>query len=517
MGEQVLIIGAGVSGLSAGCYARMNGFVAHILEMHTAPGGLCAGWRRDGYTIDGCVHWLVGSSPSHGLYRLWEELGVVPGLAMYRHDALLRVEDIGGETLVLHSDIDLLERHLLELAPEDSGLIREFTGGVRRLGRLTRSCAQIGRNGRRAPMQPWRLPGTLRALLSLRRWDGVSVSEFAESFESPLLREGLSRVVEVPEFPVAGLMMTLAWQNERAAGYPLGGSQALAGAVERRFLRLGGTVEYGRRVNEILVEDNRAVGVRLDDGTERRADAVISSIDAHATLFDLLGGGGVNRRVRRRYEALPPFPPLLQVAFGVPRSVVDVPPTALGIDFPLEESVCIDGRRCTRLAAQVYSFDPEIAPPGRTVVKVAVASDFERWTAVAEDPERYRDAKRAAADAALAALAQRFPGIATRVEARDVATPVTWARHTGNWQGSFEGWLRTTRTTGRAMAATLPGLGGFQMIGQWVVPGGGLPAVAASGREAVRRLCNEYGRRFTTAVPGDVQEEVSVDDGRAAG
>ena len=59
----VLIIGAGFAGLAAGIYARMNGYNTRIFEMHDKPGGLCTAWKRKGYTIDGCIHWLVGSSP----------------------------------------------------------------------------------------------------------------------------------------------------------------------------------------------------------------------------------------------------------------------------------------------------------------------------------------------------------------------------------------------------------------------------------------------------------------------
>ena len=51
--KKVIIIGAGVSGLSAGIYGQMNGFNTEIFEMHAIPGGECTGWRRKGYYFDG--------------------------------------------------------------------------------------------------------------------------------------------------------------------------------------------------------------------------------------------------------------------------------------------------------------------------------------------------------------------------------------------------------------------------------------------------------------------------------
>jgi len=61
MTKTIIIIGAGMAGLSAGCYAQMNSYKTRIFEMHDKPGGLCTSWTRNGYTFDGCIEWLLGS------------------------------------------------------------------------------------------------------------------------------------------------------------------------------------------------------------------------------------------------------------------------------------------------------------------------------------------------------------------------------------------------------------------------------------------------------------------------
>ena len=60
-GKSILIIGAGIAGLSAGCYGQMNGYSTRIFELNTLPGGLCTSWTRRGFTFDGCIHWLIGT------------------------------------------------------------------------------------------------------------------------------------------------------------------------------------------------------------------------------------------------------------------------------------------------------------------------------------------------------------------------------------------------------------------------------------------------------------------------
>ena len=72
-----IVIGGGIAGLCAGCYAQMNGYRSRIYEMHERPGGLMTAWERKGYTIDYCIHWLVGSSPRSSMHRLWREVGLL--------------------------------------------------------------------------------------------------------------------------------------------------------------------------------------------------------------------------------------------------------------------------------------------------------------------------------------------------------------------------------------------------------------------------------------------------------
>ena len=70
MEKKVVIIGAGVAGLSAGCYASMNGYDVEIHEAQDLPGGLCTAWQRGEYIVDGCIHWLTDSQPGSGYYRV---------------------------------------------------------------------------------------------------------------------------------------------------------------------------------------------------------------------------------------------------------------------------------------------------------------------------------------------------------------------------------------------------------------------------------------------------------------
>ena len=106
-------------------------------------------------------------------------------------------------------------------------------------------------------------------------------------------------------------------------------------------------------------------------------------------------------------------------------------------------------------------------------------------------------------DAAIAILEERFPGITSDIEMVNVATPMTFERYTGNWKGSFEGWLITpenSNTIMKPISQTLPGLRNFYMCGQWVEPGGGLPTGLMSGRRLIKSICRKDKIKFRTSL-----------------
>ena len=149
----------------------------------------------------------------------------------------------------------------------------------------------------------------------------------------------------------------------------------------------------------------------------------------------------------------------------------------------------------------IYNFDPTLAPEGKTAITLMIDSDYDYWKALRQDMPRYKEEKDRIAKTVIEILDRRFPGLAEQVEMIDVSTPITFERYTGNWQGTFEGWLITPKTMMLNMKKTLPGLDGFYMVGQWVSPGGGLPCGPMTGRAVVQLMCHKDGKKFVTTKP----------------
>jgi len=124
------------------------------------------------------------------------------------------------------------------------------------------------------------------------------------------------------------------------------------------------------------------------------------------------------------------------------------------------------------------------------------------WNNLKQGPDRYRAEKEKIAETVISLLDQRYPGLADQVEMYDVATPMTWERYTGNWQGSYQDWQVTEKTMPPfRMSKTLPGLKSFYIAGQWVEPGGGLPPAAVSSRNIIQIICKHDKKSFKTNIP----------------
>jgi phytoene dehydrogenase-like protein len=499
--KSIIIIGAGFAGLSAGIYAQMNGYRTQIFEMNDQPGGLCTAWKRKGYTIDGCIHWLVGSSPKSAMYRFWEEVGIAQGREFINLDQFIRHEGADGRIFVMYSDVDRLEKHMLELSPQDAAVTREFIQGIR-------LCIGFDQPAESDPALERLLKRLKLGLLfatkgkAFQKWMKLSAEEFANRFKDPLIRAAFKEMW-LPEFSMFFMLFTFAFLHARNAGYPIGGSMPMSRALERRYLGLGGAIHYQCRVEKILVEGDKAVGVRLEDGMEHRAGRVISAADGYTTIFKMLDGKYVDDRVREPYEKWPIFPPLLFVGVGVNHSFENEPKTVSGISFPLAMPVEIGDAVRQRLPVHIFNQDQTLAPPGKTSLVVMLPSRHDYWKELAQDPAAYQEKKDQVARIVVELLNQRFPGLSDQVEMVDVATPLTFERYTGNWQGSFEGWMITPQNAHIAMkpmSKTLPGLENFFMCGQWVEPGGGLPTGVMSGRKLVQMLCKQDNVEFHTTV-----------------
>jgi phytoene dehydrogenase-like protein len=336
------------------------------------------------------------------------------------------------------------------------------------------------------------------SLKKMGQYYATSMSDLSDRFADPFLRRAVLEAITEPRMSAIAFLGTLGWFEIGDANWVAGGSLGLARKMERRLLALGGEISYGSKVERIIVENDRAVGVRLADGSEHRADHIIGAADGHATIFEMLDGRYAGQRMRELYDKMEPFSPIMQVSLGVDMDLSDQPWSYVLL---LDEGAEVGGKKVGSVWTHHYSYDPSMAPAGKSSITTILAADLEPWQHLRDtDRAAYNAKKATVADEVIAIIERAYPGVSEHVEVEDVATPSTYVRYTGNWKASFEGWMlspNNARVAGMAgLPRTLPGLSNFVMAGQWVSPGGGLPSGVMTGRWAVQTICATDHKKF---------------------
>ncbi|WP_031124865.1 phytoene desaturase family protein [Streptomyces sp. NRRL S-623] len=507
---RVIVIGAGVAGLSTGCYAQMSGARTRIFEKHVLPGGCCTAWSRDGYLFDYCIEWLIGTAPGNDAHQVWRELGALDGKTVTNFELFNKVEDESGRSVTFYNDPDRLEAHLLAVSPADAPLIRAFTRDLKRFVAIDLYPFLTAPALRTVRERAATLRTVLPAFRLFWRTAATPMHVFADKFQDPLLRRAFRNIFfQDPEgFPLLPYLFNMAAAHHLNAGFPQGGSLGLSRSVEERYLGLGGSVTYRARTEKVLVENDRAIGIELRNGKRYFAEHVVSACDGRTTVYGLLGGRYTGPRIDKLYTDLLQRPgtlfPAVVSAFVGLRGDFD-PGEAHSTTHLLsdEDGKGLPGALQNSLVVQARSrYSDGFAPPGRSVLHCTYFSDYAYWKELrTRDRKEYRRRKQEVAGFVRTFLERRSPGIGDRIDLVDVASPATTHRYTGNHNGSILAWKAfsdaddvAARLVGRDRMR-LPGLSGFSMAGQWVGMGG-LIRAASTGRFATQYLCRELGLEF---------------------
>jgi phytoene dehydrogenase-like protein len=541
--KTMLIIGGGLGGLSTGCYAQMNGYDTEVLEMHEIPGGCCTGWeRRNHYILDCCISWLLGSGPGNEMHQIWLELGAIQGKQIRNFEIFNTVEHSDGHKIHFYSNPDRLQAHLLEVAPEDKAIVKEFCHGIRRFQKCINVYPFLKPVGL---MGFWERTWMMAKFTPYFRLIGKSITELMTDFsgkcKNSYLREAFNFIFfeKMPNFPVLPFYFNLGSHANASAGVPEGGSMGLADSIAVRYQGLGGQIHYNHKVAKILVEDSKAVGVELEDGTRRFADIVVSACDGYTTFMKMLQGQYLNETYQRLYTKVIDEDGMIFPGYFILFLALDK-------DFPAiercsthlltaEEGAQLPGIRHASINVQMRSrYYPELVPEGKAMLYITYFCDIQPWRELNEGgPEfkvttqrnnyvtytkqvkrskAYKQAKESVQNFLIDYLDRKHPGLKESVEFTDTSTPLTQVRYTNNYNGTVLGWQpfveggETLEEEVKKHGPGLPGLQNFYLSGVWATTGG-LIRAAAAGRHVAQFICADDGKEFVASIPDTLTGE----------
>ena len=491
--KTIVIIGAGVSGLSAGVYAEQHGFHAILLEKNPSVGGMCTGWYRKGYYLDGCIHWLTGTKEGTLLNEMWKNVG-----AFETQKDLLYLPSWGtyeyqGQSVTMWCDLDRAEKEWIEVSPVDKRMIHKFFNMVRdfikvelpldlplSLIPLKRKLA-LGVN----VLSVW--PSYLLSMTKTRE-------EFAKKFKSPVIRYALTHC-QTGDNNLFSMVYSYATVASGDGGIPVGGSKPMVERMKDKFLSLGGTLKLSANVDSVIVKNNKACGVKLLNGQVIEGDYVVSCLDPNYTLKRLL---------RDQYQ-LPSFQKRFDnpIRHGAPSCVLvqyaidkdNNLPTPYSFEC---EPFAVGGVDIKHLAIRSYSYDETFTRGNKTVLSVLIDQsnrEYSYWKKLSKDRELYLKIKQEIASQVKERILKHCTNI-KELELLDVCTPHTLNRYVNTSNGVFMGFFFTKRDPMYAHNGTLRGLKNFYLSGQWFQCPGGLPIAMTQGKFAIQRICKKENLSF---------------------
>lgn len=493
--KTVLIIGAGVSGLTAGIYAEMNGLHAVILEKNPSVGGLCTGWYRKGQYIDGCIHWLTGTNKGTDLYKMWTDVGAIDKETPILQLGGWGTFDYQGIKVPFYSDLDKAEKEWIEISPTDKKHIKHFFKMVRDIASVDLPLEK--------PVSDLSIIRMMKFIMNLLPvWPSylltmkMSCEKYAKRFKSPALRWAITHAQ-----PGDGNLYSMLFSYANVAigngGIPMGGSKPMVERMKDKFLSLGGTLKLNTTVSHVIAEKGKCLGVNLVSGENIYSDYVISALDINYSINRLLLNQYPMPKYDKRFFNMKkhPAPSCCLIAFRGVDSDIPAP-------YSFEcEPFTVGGTTISHLTIRNYNYDKETyVKDGKTLYMVLLdqySENYKYWKDLYNSDQRlYRQKKHDLAEAVKGRIIKKFPFFKDNLEILDVSTPKTLNRYTNASRGAYMGFLFTPSSGRLTTSGVVKGLDNFYLAGQWCQCPGGLPLALVSGNFAIQRIMKKEKRAW---------------------
>ena len=487
--KRIIVIGAGISGLTAAIYAQRSGFDVTLCEQHHGAGGMCTSWKRKGYLFEGGIHWMTGSSPHKGLFKVWKETGALnDNVKVFLSDPFYAV-DHDGQIIYLYRNIEKTAEQLFAISPKDEKRIRRLVCDVKAFSRVQMPVFDI--RGINTENPKHMTIGTLFKILPIvplmGRLNKTTIRNYAGQFEHP----GIQRLFRFmpDEHSAVSLIFTLATLNIGDGGYPEGGSLAMTARMVKTFEDLGGKLMLNTEVKKVNIKNGAASGVTLENGT-LAADAVIVTQETIAALKQLFDIPPDEPWLAHLRENIKPSV-CTYISVGIRAPIIQTPVPA----WKLEEPISYAGRTETELFFYNNTGFDGYAPKGCTTLTTMLMGDTYDFWKKAKEEGRYEQEKNRLASQISKAICRKYPQAQDNIEIVEIATPLTYERYTGAYHGSWMSIVGAGEKM-KAYPGFLKKISGLYFAGHRLTLPGGLPVALTSGRKAAQMVCRQFNVMF---------------------
>lgn len=499
----VVVIGAGLGGLSSAAYLAKAGKKVLVLEHHAVPGGYAHEFRRGKYRFEVALHALDGAAPGGWAYPALKELGVLDAVPFKRMDPFYTAK-LPKHEINAHADIVEYEAELVKNFPHERKGIHALIADLLETFWQVRRFGAEGEAGIRPPMEqmPVEYPKMLAAMSM--SWDEY-MNQFIQDAELKAVFSTLWGYYGLPPEKLNAAAFIFPWGSYHFSGayFPQGGSIAISRAIESTLKQHGGEIRYRQTVNRIEVKDGRAVAVETEKGLRVEADVIISNANAPDTFLKFIGREHLPVDYAQKIEEAKPSISNLVIYLGLDCDLRKEGwnhhevfwSDGYNISEDFEASIKGDFEK-TGIGLTYYDLtDPGCAPEGGSILNILSLADWNsdnQWGTGGNlenysDNPQYNEIKNAAADALITRVEKLIPNLRKHIKYMEVGTPITNWRYSRNTGGAIYGSEQSVDNMyfNRLQAKTP--IKNLFLSGAWTFAGG-MSAALMSGREVSRMV-----------------------------
>jgi prolycopene isomerase len=493
---EVIVIGSGIGGLTAAALLQERGISTLVFERNRYPGGSCSSFQREGYRFDAgaSVFYGFGDNETSGTLnlhtRIFRKLGVE--VRTISDPVQIHYHLPNGFALPAYYDSHAFLDALTARFPHEAEGIKRFYHELDEVYEILSSMPAGSLEDLTHLFSVGAANPFKTVALALKSFRSMGKTARRYMHDEELLRfidiEAYSWAVQdALATPLVNAGICLADRHFGGINYPIGGSSAIPEALCKGIKKFGGRISYQSEVAEILVNKGKAYGVRLADGTEHFAKAVISN----ATVWDTFNRLVTDERYRVEEKQFKRASSWFQLFLGVDASVIPE-------GFYVHHILVDDWKSYNKSGGTIYFsaptiLDPSLAPPGKHIVHAFVTGEVEEWQHYGRGSRAYMEAKEEFAEGIIARTEKILPGLSKAIELKVLATPMTHERYLNRFKGSYGPLLKPGQNILQKPQNTTS-IKNLFAAGDSTFPGQGVIAVTYSGVSCASYIARKFGK-----------------------
>lgn len=512
--KKVIVIGAGMAGLTAAAYLAQAGHTVIVFEQFSTIGGVAATDHQDGFGWNVGPQLLAGFASDEWGGRILRELGIAHRVRLQKADRGCVFPDFDLSKPGAYAGPAWRRERLKRLFPAEHEGIDHYT-------RFTQRGMALWAAERRAELARWPLKAVHRLRRRLARtrvkdrarWSAQRLLDthfvdprlkavFAAPLTGLLVPPGRFAALDLPALNAeTGFDCRVPRRPAPFAGkcpsyhVILGGTGTLVEAVAAIVRKHGGTLYTGTTVEKVLVDADRVTGVRLLGGRVETADVVICTGGARATFFGLVGREYLPAGLAYQVDILKLMASVLEIHLGIDFDPRPYQSGALctyygtydvaGAIAACRRGEFHEGHDGFEIAIPTL-YSSELAPEGHHVVTVLTVAPDELKDG------SWQSRRRELVSKLLAQAETVIPGLRAHAKVQKVLTPHDFRARTLQAPHAFGG---AAPLMGQEAPGYATPIDGLWFIGSQSRSGGGVQNVMVGAREAARSICGKLRKR----------------------